>query len=204
VRGERSPRRGLGRWEQTTKDRNQDVRLVSVAMFSPEDGKAFLCQWGRWARFDEPLDGLAGRWSIGHTSRGIVLLCLADDRVRLDVVESFEEAIARGWPATLWAGVKRPGPPDAHVVPLPVVSPDPPRYHMPALRVLDDDLSADAIAAVRRAGRGSVSMLQRELSIGHARAGRIIDLMERAGIVGPPGPSGVRQLGTGNALDSDQ
>lgn len=177
-------------------------------MFGPEEhGKAFLGAWGRWMRFDEALDGVAGRWSIGHASQGIVLLLMADDRMRLDVVGSFEEATARGWPPSLWDGIKHPDvslpePAPAHVSPLP-----PPGYRMPALRVIDDDRGAEAVEIVRREGKASVSMLQRKMSIGHARAARLIDLMERVGIVGPSGPGGLREVyeqpATGNA-DSDQ
>jgi S-DNA-T family DNA segregation ATPase FtsK/SpoIIIE len=39
--------------------------------------------------------------------------------------------------------------------------------------------------AVVTADSASVSMLQRHFKIGYARAGRLIDMLERAGIVGP-------------------
>ena len=42
-----------------------------------------------------------------------------------------------------------------------------------------------AVETVIEAGQASVSMLQRRLSIGYARAGRIVDQLERYGIVGP-------------------
>jgi S-DNA-T family DNA segregation ATPase FtsK/SpoIIIE len=43
----------------------------------------------------------------------------------------------------------------------------------------------DAVEVVVRAGRASVSLLQRRLQIGFNRAARIIEEMERQGIVGP-------------------
>lgn len=58
-----------------------------------------------------------------------------------------------------------------------------------------DPLLNDAIDTVRRAGRASVSMLQRRLRIGYTRAARLVDTMEEKGIVGPPEPgSGVREV----------
>jgi S-DNA-T family DNA segregation ATPase FtsK/SpoIIIE len=43
----------------------------------------------------------------------------------------------------------------------------------------------DAVEVVVQAGRASVSLLQRRLQIGFNRAARIIEEMERQGIVGP-------------------
>ncbi len=58
-----------------------------------------------------------------------------------------------------------------------------------------DPLLNDAIDTIRRAGRASVSMLQRRLRIGYTRAARLIDTMEEKGIVGPPEPgTGVREV----------
>lgn len=49
----------------------------------------------------------------------------------------------------------------------------------------DDELFPEAAVAVVTAGAASVSMLQRHFKIGYARAGRLIDMLERAGIIGP-------------------
>jgi S-DNA-T family DNA segregation ATPase FtsK/SpoIIIE len=48
-----------------------------------------------------------------------------------------------------------------------------------------DELLEKAIAVVRGQGRASVSLLQRRLRIGYARAARLIDEMEDQGIIGP-------------------
>ncbi len=48
-----------------------------------------------------------------------------------------------------------------------------------------DEKFDEAVEEVVRAGRASVSMLQRRLQIGFNRAARIIEEMERQGIVGP-------------------
>ncbi len=50
---------------------------------------------------------------------------------------------------------------------------------------VDDALYQDAIRVVCEAGRASTSTLQRRLRIGYGRAARLIDLMEKDGIVGP-------------------
>ncbi|OGB65306.1 MAG: hypothetical protein A2Y94_01345 [Caldithrix sp. RBG_13_44_9] len=53
-----------------------------------------------------------------------------------------------------------------------------------------DELFEDAKATVIRYQQGSVSLLQRKLKIGYARAARIIDELEEAGIVAPPNQEG--------------
>ena len=49
----------------------------------------------------------------------------------------------------------------------------------------DDDLFPEAARLVVAANSASVSMFQRHFKIGYARAGRLIDLLERAQVVGP-------------------
>ncbi|MGD8791863.1 MAG: DNA translocase FtsK [Anaerolineae bacterium] len=58
-----------------------------------------------------------------------------------------------------------------------------------------DELLPKAIALVRDHERASISMLQRRLRIGYSRAARLIETMERQGIVGPPpGGSATREV----------
>ncbi len=51
---------------------------------------------------------------------------------------------------------------------------------------VDDDLYQEAVRVVLEMGRASTSTLQRRLRVGYGRAARLIDIMEKDGIVGPP------------------
>lgn len=48
-----------------------------------------------------------------------------------------------------------------------------------------DPLLQDAIETIMSAGKASASLLQRRLSIGYARAARLLDILERQGMIGP-------------------
>ena len=59
---------------------------------------------------------------------------------------------------------------------------------------VDDALYQEAVRVVCEMGRASTSTLQRRLRVGYGRAARLIDIMEKDGIVGPPDGTKPREV----------
>ncbi len=57
-----------------------------------------------------------------------------------------------------------------------------------------DELFDEAARLVVQSGQASTSMLQRRFRIGFSRAGRLVDMMERDGIIGPADGSKAREI----------
>ena len=60
--------------------------------------------------------------------------------------------------------------------------------------VITDELYHDALRTILMTGKASTSYLQRKLKIGYVRAGRLMDLLEEEGIVGPARGSRTREI----------
>ncbi|CAG4906218.1 VapE domain-containing protein [Paraburkholderia saeva] len=70
----------------------------------------------------------------------------------------------------------------------------PPFPHLHAVEPLVDPLYGDAVALVRQGKRATVSGVQRGLRIGLNRAVRLLEEMEKAGVVSAPGVNDVRAV----------
>ena len=57
-----------------------------------------------------------------------------------------------------------------------------------------DELFNEAVSLVVTHQQGSISLLQRRLKVGYARAARLIDQMEQTGVVGPFTGSKAREV----------
>ncbi len=58
----------------------------------------------------------------------------------------------------------------------------------------DDDLYESAKTEVTSSGKASVSYLQRKLGVGYSRAAKLMDMLERRGVVGPQNGSKPREV----------
>lgn len=58
----------------------------------------------------------------------------------------------------------------------------------------DDELFQEAKELIINSGKASASYLQRRLSIGYARAARLLDLLEESGIIGPSNGAKAREI----------
>jgi S-DNA-T family DNA segregation ATPase FtsK/SpoIIIE len=58
----------------------------------------------------------------------------------------------------------------------------------------EDPMYQDAVRVVLEQGKASTSTLQRRLRLGYGRAARILDMMQREGIIGPPDGSRPREV----------
>jgi S-DNA-T family DNA segregation ATPase FtsK/SpoIIIE len=72
--------------------------------------------------------------------------------------------------------------------------PKPGTTTVPGVAMELDELFAEAVRVVCQYDRASASLLQRRLSIGYARAARIVDQLEAAGVVGPAEGSKPREV----------
>ena len=61
-------------------------------------------------------------------------------------------------------------------------------------RESEDDMYEKAIQVVQRDGRASISFVQRHLQIGYNRAARLVERMEKDGVVTPPNAAGKREV----------
>ncbi|MGH7078266.1 MAG: DNA translocase FtsK, partial [Acetobacteraceae bacterium] len=64
-------------------------------------------------------------------------------------------------------------------------------------------LYEQAVTLVAREGKASTSFIQRHLQIGYNRAARLIEQMEKDGVVGPSNHVGKREVLLGGGRDED-
>jgi S-DNA-T family DNA segregation ATPase FtsK/SpoIIIE len=60
--------------------------------------------------------------------------------------------------------------------------------------IVEDSLYPEAERTVIETRRASASFLQRKLRVGYARAARLLDMLEKRGVVGPPRGSKPREI----------
>ena len=60
--------------------------------------------------------------------------------------------------------------------------------------ISQDSLYNEALQVIKETGKASASLLQRRLSVGYARAARILDIMEEHGVIGPANGAKPREI----------
>jgi len=68
----------------------------------------------------------------------------------------------------------------------------------------DDDLYEDAKASVIEAKKASTSYLQRKLRVGYSRAARLMDILEKRGIIGPADGAKPREVLVLNQTNNEE
>jgi len=101
--------------------------------------------------------------------------------------------------AELTEAWRRQGEPEFHEELLDEVASDADESSDGEFRPDEDPLLEEAIALVAQMGTASTSMLQRRLRLGYTRAGRLIDMLERRGIISGYEGSKPRQVLIGEA-----
>lgn len=130
--------------------------------------------------------------------RGDMLLSTGSDLIRLQCAFVDTPEIER---ITEYIGSQRAYP-DAYYLPEYADEQDPKEPDFDPLE--RDELFEDAARIIVDSQQGSTSMLQRKLKLGYNRAGRIIDQLEAAGIVGPNEGSKARDVKIANAFALEQ
>ncbi|CDS55262.1 Cell division protein FtsK [Polaromonas sp. CG9_12] len=69
-----------------------------------------------------------------------------------------------------------------------------PASRRPAAPASADPMYAGAVSVVMGSGKASIALVQRHLKIGYNRAARLVEDMERAGLVSPMGTDGARSV----------
>ncbi len=131
------------------------------------------------------LDSTGANHLIG---RGDMLLSTGSDLIRLQCAFVDTPEVER---VTEFIGAQR-GYPDAHYLPEYLDENDETNKELdPSDR---DELFEEAALVIVQHQHGSTSLLQRKLKLGYNRAGRLIDQLEAAGIVGPFEGSKAREV----------
>ncbi len=130
--------------------------------------------------------------------RGDMLLSTGSDLIRLQCAFIDTPEVER---VTDYIGTQRAFPDALHLPEYYDEEPDSKNEFDPNER---DELFEDAALIIVQTQQGSTSLLQRKLKLGYNRAGRIIDQLEAAGIVGPFEGSKAREVKIANEMALEQ